>query len=554
MDSRETDAGDIEAYLKSASLPKKENLFEAGQVVKQWRLTAFLGKGGSGEVYRAEPIDGKGDAVAIKFLIDSETGYVRLRFMREISVLKEHSHRNLPAFIDSGEFNGHIYAVTELLEPYELPTTDKGIADFICNLSEGVAYLHALGLVHRDIKPSNIMSRNGVPVLIDLGLVKSLQQEIKIEDTISIVDGRAMGLGTPLYAAPEQFESGKVLPCSDVHALGVLIDQCFQNKPPKCWRGIIQKATSSIAAQRYKTVGDLVKAIHYRHLSRYATIGATVAILAFVSLVMAFKDRFALELMERNASHDYGKALEVEGQRFRSRSDNPWEIVKDPVYSGGAAVLSTGDEGGTSDTWLEMTLPEDAETMTVIFQKVYYNGRFAIEIDGAVKYSDQSISPPEHSIWIWETIDLPPGSKSARFIYEHPGVGFRNHHNGVCIDSIYFNEKKLSLIERYEALTNLVQGLKPVQGKDFYAVWDNNLLRAAWYAVMLDNHSFDKIKESSDDTFGNVEYSLVRSFLHRLNTHPSHGDFIFRLPNKEEREFLSLPPETRFCLIADKFR
>lgn len=554
MDSREIDAEDIEAYLKSASLPKKENLFEAGQVVKQWRLTAFLGKGGSGEVYRAEPIDGKGDAVAIKFLIDSETGYVRLRFMREISVLKEHSHRNLPAFIDSGEFNGHIYVVTELLEPYELPTTDKGIADFICNLSEGVAYLHALGLVHRDIKPSNIMSRNGVPVLIDLGLVKRLQQEIKIEDTISIVDGRAMGLGTPLYAAPEQFESGKVLPCSDVHALGVLIDQCFQNKPPKCWRGIIQKATSSIAAQRYKTVGDLVKAIHYRHLSRYATIGATVAILAFVSLVMAFKDRFAPELMERNASIEYGNALEVEGQRFRSRSDKPWEIVKDSVYSGGAAVLSTGDEGGTSETWLEMTLPDDAQTMTVVFEKVYYKGTFSIEVDGAVKYSDQSISPPEHSIWIWETIDLPPGSKSARFIYEHPGVGFRNHHNGVCIDSIYFNEKKLSLIERYEALTNLVQGLKPVQGKDFYAVWDNNLLQSVWYAVMLDNHSFDKIKESSDGTFGNVEYSLVRSFLHRLNTHPSHGDFIFRLPNKEEREFLSLPPETRFCLIADKFR
>lgn len=554
MDSREIDAGDIEAYLKSASLPKKENLFEAGQVVKQWRLTAFLGKGGSGEVYRAEPIDGKGDAVAIKFLIDSETGYVRLRFMREISVLKEHSHRNLPAFIDSGEFNGHIYVVTELLEPYELPTTDKGIADFICNLSEGVAYLHALGLVHRDIKPSNIMSRKGVPVLIDLGLVKSLQQEIKIEDTISIVDGRAMGLGTPLYAAPEQFESGKVLPCSDVHALGVLIDQCFQNKPPKCWRGIIQKATSSIAAQRYKTVGDLVKAIKSRHFLRHAAIGATVAILAFISSAMAFKDHFEPEMAERNASIEYGKALEVEGQRFRSRSDNPWEIVKDPVYSGGAAVLSTGDEGGTSETWLEMTLPEDAETMTVIFQKVYYNGRFAIEIDGVVKYSNQSISPPEHLMWIWETIDLPPGSKSARFIYEHPGVGFRNHHNGVCIDSIYFNEKKLSLIERYEALTNLVQGLKPVQGKDFYAVWDNNLLQSAWYAVMLDNHSFDKIKESSDGTFGNVEYSLVRSFLHRLNTHPSHGDFIFRLPNKEEREFLSLPPETRFCLIADKFR
>lgn len=554
MDSREIDAGDIEAYLKSAFLPKKENLFEAGQVVKQWRLTAFLGKGGSGEVYRAEPIDGKGDAVAIKFLIDSETSYVRLRFMREISVLKEHSHRNLPAFIDSGEFNGHIYVVTELLEPYELPTTDKGIADFICNLSEGVAYLHALGLVHRDIKPSNIMSRNGVPVLIDLGLVKSLQQEIKIEDTISIVDGRAMGLGTPLYAAPEQFESGKVLPCSDVHALGVLIDQCFQNKPPKCWRGIIQKATSSIAAQRYKTVGDLVKAIHYRHLSRYATIGAVATIAALAVATIALRDNSVSSPNRQNQSMTYGKALGVEGQKFSSSPAAPWAIVEDSIYDGGMAARSTGDSGGICETWLEMTLPDDAQTMTVVFEKVYYKGTFSIEVDGAVKYSDQSISPPEHSIWIWETIDLPPGSKSARFIYEHPGVGFRNHHNGVCIDSIYFNEKKLSLIERYEALTNLVQGLKPVQGKDFYAVWDNNLLQSAWYAVMLDNHSFDKIKESSDGTFGNVEYSLVRSFLHRLNTHPSHGDFIFRLPNKEEREFLSLPPETRFCLIADKFR
>lgn len=554
MDSREIDAGDIEAYLKTASLPKKENLFEAGQVVKQWRLTAFLGKGGSGEVYRAEPIDGKGDAVAIKFLIDSETGYVRLRFMREISVLKEHSHRNLPAFIDSGEFNGHIYAVTELLEPYELPTTDKGIADFICNLSEGVAYLHALGLVHRDIKPSNIMSRNGVPVLIDLGLVKSLQQEIKIEDTISIVDGRAMGLGTPLYAAPEQFESGKVLPCSDVHALGVLIYQCFQNKPPKCWRGIIQKATSSRTTLRYKTVGDLVKAIHYRHLSHYIAIASSIAILAISTLVIAFKDHLSSVLIEPNTHLSYNKALGVERQKYSTSFNNPWRIEKKPEYEGGMAVVSTGDVGGTSETWLNMTLPNDAKTMTVVFQKVYYKGRFTIEIDGIVKYRDHSISLPEHRIWIWKTIDLPPGSKSAKFIYEHPGVGFRNKHNGVCIDSIYFNKKPLSLIEKYAAITNLVQGLERVPNKDFYALRDKNLLQPAWNALMLDDNLADTDDNSEQPREWNGSYLDVKAFLHRLNTHPARGDFIFRLANSEERLLLSLPKDLDLYVIADKFR
>ena len=88
-----------------------------------------------------------------------------------------------------------------------------------------------LGVVHRDLKPANILfRRNGAPVIIDLGLAKSVDVPI-VPDGVSIVDGKAVGVGTPEYAAPEQFTGGDITPASDVHALGVLAEKLTTEKP-----------------------------------------------------------------------------------------------------------------------------------------------------------------------------------------------------------------------------------------------------------------------------------------------------------------------------------
>lgn len=93
--------------------------------------------------------------------------------------------------------------------------SDRAVAQYLLKICEGVSFLHGLGLVHRDIKPQNVLQRGdtGQPVLIDLRLVKDTSLPPAHECvSLSIVDGRAVGVGTPKYAAPEQFSGGEISP------------------------------------------------------------------------------------------------------------------------------------------------------------------------------------------------------------------------------------------------------------------------------------------------------------------------------------------------------
>ena len=78
-------------------------------------------------------------------------------------------------------------------------------------------------------------------------------------------------------------ERGEASVASDIHALGVLADRCFDGKPPREWRRIIERATSSIPERRYQSVAALVKAIKRRNLSRQLGIGLSVLLLAGLS-------------------------------------------------------------------------------------------------------------------------------------------------------------------------------------------------------------------------------------------------------------------------------
>lgn len=158
------------------------------------------------------------------------------------------------------------------MEPGELPTGDRARAKYLLALCAGLKTLHARGIVHRDLKPANILFRkNGAPVIIDLGLAKSVDASL-VSDGVSIVDGKAVGVGTPEYAAPEQFTGGDITPMADVHALGVLAEKLLKGGGgalvTSCWRRIIRRATSSIASERYQSVDAFATAIRRRHWLR----------------------------------------------------------------------------------------------------------------------------------------------------------------------------------------------------------------------------------------------------------------------------------------------
>ena len=264
--------------------------FQEGTVFGNWRVTAFIGKGGSGEVYRAVHVS-LGTPAAVKVLVRDEPR-ARARFVREASLLSELKSASFPQFYEYGEANGFFYLVMELLEPGDLPTGDREVARFLRQVCDAVAELHARGIVHRDIKPSNILWRIGrartpaapqldaVPVLADLGLAKDIATPDIGNPTSDITVG---GVGTPGYGAPEQMERGDASVASDIHALGVLADRCFDGNPPRTWRRIIERATSSIPERRYQSVAALVKAIKRRNLSRQLGMGLSVLLLAGLS-------------------------------------------------------------------------------------------------------------------------------------------------------------------------------------------------------------------------------------------------------------------------------
>ena len=276
--------------------------FPPGTIFGDWCLTAFIGRGGNGEVYCAEHVT-LGTSAAVKVLI-REDERAKTRFIREAKLLSSLKSTAFPRFYAYGEANGHTYLAMELLEPGDLPTGERAIARFLLKVCDAVAELHAHGYVHRDIKPSNILWRTGttgvppvaaatsaalplvvaVPVLADLGLVKDVTTAEVGHPTSDVTLG---GVGTPGYGAPEQLERGEVSFASDIHALGVLADRCFNGNPPRAWARIIQRATSSIPAQRYPSVAAFARAVRWHHrIAKIWIALVCIGVLAAVGTVL----------------------------------------------------------------------------------------------------------------------------------------------------------------------------------------------------------------------------------------------------------------------------
>ena len=279
-------------------------ILTAGAVLGNWRVEAFLGRGGSGEVYRVVHSVTRTPAAAKVLAKDDSTA--TKRFLDEIAFLKEWHEsvgtaapsrpQPFPRYYESGEINGRQFVIMELLEPIDVPTDEKGVANYLTNVCSCVRALHLSGIVHRDLKPKNIMRRlGGEVVLIDFGLAKSPFVSARPRTDVSIVSGKAVGVGTPEYAAPEQLTGGEISPAADIHALGRIANAAFGGRPLRSWEVIIRRATSSIPAQRYETVDDFATAIRNRNRFRnFIRTGLVAAIFALFAGVFVGRDEIPL--------------------------------------------------------------------------------------------------------------------------------------------------------------------------------------------------------------------------------------------------------------------
>lgn len=261
----------------------------AGAQVGPWRLTAFLGRGGCGEVYRAQ--DTAGQVAAVKLCHPRCEGaaaaLARKRFEREVQFLAQNRLPCFPRYLGHGSAAGVDYLAMELLQPLPLPKRDRAVAALLLQLCQMVGALHRRGWVHRDIKPQNVLCRaDGTPVLADFGLVKAVAADgARAVLAMTQVEGRGVGSGTPYFGAPEQFRGEVLSPAVDIHALGVFIDTCFEGHPPRAWERIVSRATSSLPERRYAEVVDLAQAIRRRHWPR---IGLAAAVALGGLLPVAF--------------------------------------------------------------------------------------------------------------------------------------------------------------------------------------------------------------------------------------------------------------------------
>ena len=308
----DSDLGGLDGFLANGGrdallrVRKGDGFLVAGAMLGDWRVEAFLGRGGSGEVYRV--VNSITRAPAAAKVLTRDDAAAKKRFQDEIDFLAQNQLPQFPRYFGSSEGDGRAYVILELLEPLDVPTDEKGIAEYLTEVCACVRALHLSGIVHRDLKPKNIMRRSsGEVVLIDFGLAKDASGWALPRTDVSVVSGKAVGVGTPGYAAPEQLTGGEISPAADIHALGRIANAAFGGKPPRSWDAIIRRATSSIPAQRYETVDDFAAAIRRRNRPRHCLTAG----LATAALLLAASLYFRTFGIERYAWHRLGENVQT---------------------------------------------------------------------------------------------------------------------------------------------------------------------------------------------------------------------------------------------------
>lgn len=215
----------------SAEYLLNEGRFLPGRLLAgRYRIIALLGKGGMGEVYRADDLT-LGQAVALKFLPDEaarDEGLLE-RFRNEVRIARRVSHPNVCRVYDVGEVDGHTFFTMEYVDGEDLASLlrrigrlphDKAL-DIARQLCAGLAAAHTKGVLHRDLKPANIMlDGRGQVVITDFGLAGIAGQ----------IPGAEVRSGTPAYMAPEQLAGKEVSSRSDIYSLGLVLYEVFTGK------------------------------------------------------------------------------------------------------------------------------------------------------------------------------------------------------------------------------------------------------------------------------------------------------------------------------------
>jgi serine/threonine-protein kinase len=212
----------------------------------RYQVTAKLGEGGMGLVYRA--LDRRLDAeVVIKVprraMLDDPA--FAGRFAREVRSLVQLVHPHIVKVMDAGEHDGLPFAVMQYLpggslrdrQPAgpggeRLPLPGENLRAWLGAVADALDFIHRKGYVHRDVKPDNILfDAEGHAHLSDFGVAKVLPQEGRRKKNTALT-GAGMILGTPHFMAPELILGQPVDGRVDQYALAVMVYELLSGRYP----------------------------------------------------------------------------------------------------------------------------------------------------------------------------------------------------------------------------------------------------------------------------------------------------------------------------------
>ena len=216
------------AVREPTTKPHGPARLDAGTVLAdRYQVVKWLGGGGGGDVYRVQDqtLD---QEVALKVLPATKTNEVRLRYLRaEVRIARQVAHPNVCRVFDVGESDGLHFLTMELIEGEDLAARLKQegalppgrAAEVGAQICDGLAAVHAKGILHRDLKPANVLlDKNGNAQLVDFG--------------VAGLKGEKVVGGTPNYMAPELFEGQAPTVQSELYALGLILYQLFTGRRP----------------------------------------------------------------------------------------------------------------------------------------------------------------------------------------------------------------------------------------------------------------------------------------------------------------------------------
>jgi len=225
--------GSSETRISSSpSHPVDARGFAPGTILaERYRVVALVGRGGMGEVYRADDLR-LGKPVALKFLPPTleHDPAARDRLVAEVRSARMVSHPNVCRVYDVGDVAGRVFLTMEYIDGEDLASLLRRIGrlpaakalEIARQLCAGLAAAHDKGVLHRDLKPANVMiDGRGQARITDFGLAVSA----------TATGSPADHAGTLAYMAPERFRGTPATVQSDVYGLGLILYETYTGKP-----------------------------------------------------------------------------------------------------------------------------------------------------------------------------------------------------------------------------------------------------------------------------------------------------------------------------------